>query len=352
MEGNMMSFLDKFSPGIPPEILDNQSYLELNKMVSLFKDFVSRHYILETYLDRDEQQADFSFCIRALERDFLVRAFKDLRFQYLAGDEVWGRVINFVNCWSAKNTLEHKHVNNIWFEMDFAEYEKDIPQPCLFFDASQVKNSRVSNEWLFETLKKLLDSNLVDSLRDEIKNVIRNLPPGTGLFQVGTMLARTEDRVRIFTHQLTREQITGYLKNIGWPGDSRKINNVFNFIDNYSDGNYIVDFDVTREGISEKSGINFGLKNNKNLSFFLEELAKHNLCNDLKKRGVLSWKGSSCRFLGQDYGQTALLKNISHFKVAYLPGEGIRIKAYLKVKGVYLKELFKNIAGKETALNF
>jgi len=343
VEGNIIKYLENVAPGVPPEIMSTESYLKLHKMASLFRDFVSEEYILETCLDRDEPCVDFSFCIRETERELLAGAFKEHCFKPLTGDEVWKRVINFVNSWSVKDVTSYKKVNNIWLEMDSGEHGKDIPRPCFFFDASQVKSgTSVDSEWVWEeALKKLLDDDLVDLLQDKLKTVIRCLPPGTALFQVGTMLSRNEDRVRIFTSELTREQTAWYLKNIGWPGNAGQIKKIFDLIDNFSDGRYIVDFDVTREGISEKTGINFGLGNSNVLPSFLGELAGHNLCTDLKKRGISSWKGSSCRFLGRDYGQTALLRNISHFKVAYSPGERIRVKAYLKVAGVYLKELFK-----------
>jgi hypothetical protein len=338
-----MNYLSKFSSDIPLEILDNESYLKLSKMLFLFKDFVSRDYGLETCLYNDEQQVDFAFCVRTMEREFLAQAFKELHFQPLAGDKAWDRVINFVNSWSAKNTATNANVENIWLEMDSEQYEKDIPCPCIFFDASQVtNNSNINNDWLFDqALKKLLDNDLVELLQNEVKAVIKCLPPGTGLFQVGIMLARNEDMVRICTSQLTMEQTVKYLNDIRWPGDLSKFDEIFDLMNRFVNGKYIVNFSVTQEGVPEKIGIEFRLKNSKILPCFLKELAEYNLCTDLKREGLLSWKGSSCQYLGRDYGQTSLLRNIAHFKAGYSSNEGIRVKAYLRIIGVYLKELFK-----------
>jgi hypothetical protein len=82
------------------------------------------------------------------------------------------------------------------------------------------------------------------------------------------------------------------------------------------------------------------------LPYFLEKLVTHRLCTDTKRRGVLAWPGSQGSFLGPDYGFTALIKNISHFKIGCSPQEGLQAKAYLRVEGIYLKELFKLNASK------
>ena len=161
------------------------------------------------------------------------------------------------------------------------------------------------------------------------------------------MLARNNDRVRIFTAELTREQVVGYLAAIGWPGPFARLAELFELVHALSDGQYIVDFDVTREGVSGKIGINFGLQTKKMLPYFLEKLVTYRLCTDTKRKGVLAWPGSQGSFLGPDYGYTALIKNISHFKIGCSAQEGLQAKAYLRLEGIYLKELFKLKASRQ-----
>jgi len=80
----------------------------------------------------------------------------------------------------------------------------------------------------------------------------------------------------------------------------------------------------------------------------------HRLCKDSKQRGVLSWPGSQGSFLGPEYGFTAIIKDISHFKVSYAPEEGIKVKAYLRFSGVYLKKMWvaKNQQSNKTMTRF
>jgi hypothetical protein len=177
--------------------------------------------------------------------------------------------------------------------MDYGEYDKQIPQPCFFFNASQIKKGTdVDEKLLSNALKQLLDIGQLESLWSRLRGVIQQLPPEVGLFQVGIMLARNSDRIRIFTAELTREQTSQYLSNIGWTGYFPELEGLFKFVHTYSDGQYILDFDVSREGISEKIGINFGLDNKANLAAFLDNLAEHQLCTAVKRRGVLAWPGS------------------------------------------------------------
>ncbi len=73
----------------------------------------------------------------------------------------------------------------------------------------------------------------------------------------------------------------------------------------------------------------------------MENLVNQGQCDEDKRKVVLAWKGSSCSFFGKDYGQTAIIKDISHFKVTYSPGIGLTSKVYLRAAGYYLKQLFK-----------
>jgi hypothetical protein len=63
-----------------------------------------------------------------------------------------------------------------------------------------------------------------------------------------------------------------------------------------------------------------------------------------KKKGSTGLARQQRILLGSDYGYTALLKDISHFKISCSPEEGLKAKAYLRVTGIYLKELFKTNA--------
>lgn len=334
MQGNLLKYINTIVPGLPVGIISTDTRRKLKNLAALFSDFAASEYIMESCLNSAEAEIDFSFRVLAEEKACLINGFKSDSFSFLTADAAWLRIVDFINYWP-------QDIEDVWLEMDYGEYAKQFPQPCFFFNAeSIVKNREVDYALLFTALRVLIEPARVDLLKDNLKKVIQQLPPDAGLFQVGTMLARNTDRVRIFTNELSREQIFDYLAAIGWQGAFTRLEEVFHLLHGYSDGQYLLDFDVTEEGISSKIGINFGLKNEPALPAFLDNLAACQLCTDSKKKGVLTWSGSQGIFLGSDYGFTALIKDISHFKASYSPDEDLKVKAYLRFSGIYLKKIF------------
>lgn len=334
LNGNFKNYLDSMAGNLPPEIVAEATYRQIYETALLFSDLAASEYIMETHLNTAAAEVDFSFRVLSQEKACLTSGLQN-NFSTLAAGGTWKKIIDFVNFWPSA-------IGDIWFEMDYGEYEKPIPQPCFFFNASKIKvGTEVQEQLLFNAIKHLLDVEQLELLWTNLEGVIHQLPPEAGLFQVGVMLARNNDRVRIFTAELTREQVMEYLYAIGWPGPYSRLTELFELVHPLSDGRYILDFDVTRQGVSGKIGINFGLQTQKMLPYFLEKLVAHRLCTDTKRKGVLAWPGSKGSFLGSDYGYTALIKNISHFKIGCSAQEGLQAKAYLRVEGIYLKELFK-----------
>ncbi len=336
MNGNLKNYLDSMAGNLPPEIISPETFSQIYKMADLFADFAASEYIMETHLYTDAAEADFSWRVLADEKACLENGLKSEHLSALAGSNTWAKIVDFINFWPPA-------MADIWLEMDYDELDKPIPQPCFFFNAEAVKKgSIVDEELLFRALEHLADREKLNLLRPHLLKAVDQLPSEIGLFQVGVMLARHSDRVRIFTGELTREQLLDYLSNIGWKGPLPQLQELFELVHPYSDGNYILDFDVSRQGISEKIGINFGLETKEILPDFLENLINHQLCTDKKRNGVIAWPGSFGSYLGSGYGYTALLKDISHFKIACSPEAGLKAKAYLRVAGVYMQELFKN----------
>lgn len=334
MNGNIKQYLDGIGTTLPLEIISQETRQKIDRIAVCFKDFAASEYIMETSLTSEIAQVDFSLRVLNEEKECLINGLQNSYFASMAGNGSWIRVADFVKSWS-------NDIDDIWLEMDYDEYDQQIPQPCFFFNSSQIKNGTVIDiDLLLAKIKPLLDSEQLEAIGPNIQFVIQQLPSEVGLFQVGMMLARTNDQVRIFTAELNREQTQNYLTRIGWTGSFSRLNNLFELVDQYSDGQYILDFDVSSQGVSKKIGINFGLRKNQMLPSFLDNLEEHQLCIDIKKRGVLAWSGSEGCFLGHDYGFTTIIKDISHFKVSLLPEGGFTVKAYLRYSGVYLKKMF------------
>lgn len=334
MKGNVTEYLSAIASSLPPEIVSESSFHRILDISSRwFSNFAASEYIMETCLDTSESEADFSFRVLKGERANLIKGLTDSIFM-TADNAIWKKLSALVEYWPGD-------IDDIWLEFDYNEFSSIIPQPCIFFNAGNIKTRGTYNEQpLLNMLGTLIDTDQLQVLMPEINQVIHKLPPKVGLFQVGVMLSRHNDRIRVFTSELTRAQIEEYLAQINWPGSLVHLAEVIDMVSEFSEECFILDFDVSSRGVSSKIGINFGLKEKNMLPGFLQNLQTHKLCIPAKQDGVLAWSGSLGGYLGEDYGYSALIRNISHFKIALLPDENIRVKAYLRIAGFYFKQLF------------
>ncbi|MGI6711851.1 MAG: hypothetical protein ACOX4L_03830 [Bacillota bacterium] len=337
MTGNVIAYLDNIKEDIPPEILSPENYVRLRKMAVFFQDVAASKYILETHLNTEDPFVDFSFRVLETEKDILGEALNRSILPQAGKNQVWQRLQDFITCWSQDDLPSSHKVRNIWFELDYKQAENKIPEPCFFFDAAKITrgfSSEISDAYLWwseKALGSLLGDRQLNLLRESLNQVVRLLPWGkiadTGvMLGTGVMLARKEDRVRIYTSPLTSEQIEDFLKKISWPGRYGALEKMFLLADDLCKPYYVFGFDVTPEGIAEKVGMEIRLKNHQVLPAFLRNLVEKGLCTDVKRKGILSWRGIDYKYLGREYGQTLIVKDISHFKVSWETGKDLGVK--------------------------
>jgi hypothetical protein len=336
MQGNVLAYWQATRAGLPPEIVGEASSRRIDRTAAAFRHFSASEYILESRLGCDQAETDFSLRVLAREEGpALLAGLQSPDFASLSADPAWEKVLDFVSRWP-------REMADVWLEMDDDEMAGPLPRPCFFFSAAAIKDGgKVNRELLRAALSPLLEEQQLDSLWGNLNTVIGQLPPEVGVFQIGVMLARQQNRVRIFTRELSREQADAYLDAIRWPGPWHSLQELWRIVQPYSDGRYILDFDISQPGISEKLGINFGLDQKRNLADFTAHLTEKGLCTATKAAGVQAWSGSQGKFLGPDYGFTALLKNISHFKLTCDGEAGLQAKAYLGIMGIYLAKLWR-----------
>lgn len=137
------------------------------------------------------------------------------------------------------------------------------------------------------------------------------------------MLSKKQNCVRLFTNEMTTDEIIAYLKALNWNGNFKKLLVLFNFLNLYIDKQYILDFDIFKDLISSKIGINFSLDYNKSniLILFLRKLVDMKLCNRENIEKICSFISSNDK---------NILKYISHFKIS-VDNDLIYTKIYLKL---------------------
>lgn len=288
----------------------------LEKYKNSFKDIMkikTDEVVLETHLLDSKSEVDFSIKIdKNFISEFDEVMNNDNMKKNIFENKIWNKINNYRVLWEN----EKDKVDNIWFEVDYETMNNGIVNPCIFIDGINICNNNY-----IEHLKYLLDKETLKDLEGNIKRVVDIILKKSNIFQFGVMLSRKEKALRIFTYELTYLEYIECLKKLEWKGDFSQLESIFEFLNVFSEKQYILDFNVYEDGISEKIGINFGVMNNAVLSKFLDKLFSIGLCVEEKRKEILNWTKI---YNGR------ISREISHIKMSIYK-DMVDIKFYLRV---------------------
>lgn len=234
------------------------------------------------------------------------------------------------NCdYSIRVDTGSDRVREYWYELDGEECRKEEIVPCYFIDASAVARGQDNHPFYETALVRLAGKERVQRLTPMLDRCVSCLGGKSGrLYQIGAMTGRgQQESLRLFTQELTREELTAYLAALDWRGDLTALDGELRQLEPFCEGRqFILDFDVFEHHISEKIGLNFGTrrKDPETVEAWLSYLEQRGLCLPGKKRDVL-------RFITAYPSHTPFIQNdISHFKLPFVHGQVTMAKAYLR----------------------
>ncbi|MBQ9480081.1 MAG: hypothetical protein IJU71_11085, partial [Selenomonadaceae bacterium] len=219
-----------------------------------------------------------------------------------------------------------------WLELDFDECADNPIRPCRFIDARKLRRaadidgacSMIATVETIEAVKPMLS---------------RALRAGGVLYQIGSMAGRDQfDSLRVFIDDARRADVIGCLRRMDWSGDLDRVNEIMAELEPLVEHrNFIVDFDVFADHISDKLGLNFGSRNKTTAAIdrLLELLKSKGLCVEDKRADVLRFINAFPTF--EPYMQN----DISHFKLAFEGGRVTKAKAYLRQGDVRYQHDFR-----------
>ncbi|QGT99852.1 hypothetical protein SYNTR_1259 [Candidatus Syntrophocurvum alkaliphilum] len=331
MSVNLQELVQQTLPYAPEGLISSQTAADIHRLTDFFSDLSISEYILETSLEDKLGDVDISFRVLQEEAIAMREAFLNPSFYPLTAEVSWHKIMEFCNKWPAK-------VQDIWIEMDQAEYRTSLPKPCFFYNSEAIKSKMgIEHSLLNNQLEILLGRETTKELESNLYKVIKSLPEGMRLFQIGAMLARNNDRIRLVTHGMKWDIVETWFDKLKWIDVKPPINKWKHLSERYSDSWYNVDIDVTTQGIPSKIGYEIQLKTIKDLPLFLDSLVDAGLCIPEKQAMILKWSGSRGQYMGKEAGYCALINNICHFKLTWSPDNGLSAKVYLRVKAVSLK---------------
>lgn len=293
-------------------------------LATAFSGFESQETIQEIELSAAGRQADYSFRLDRRDRETALAFLQ--QSPLLRSRPAWQAVTGLCALWCNNRTDFSSRVNNIWLEMDYETCRQGLPEPCVFFDISQLRPQE-ERGWLDPALATLLGAEHGAALRPRLDFCIDALAGrNRQLFQLGVMLGRQATAIRLFTSDMTREGLLGYLAEVNWPGNLPELTAQLEALEPFA-RKFILDFDVMPEGISEKIGVNFGLRRSGDAAVddFLAFAAARQLCREGKREGVRD------RLAAAPDPVELIFSDISHFKlVISQAGQPKKLKAYLR----------------------
>lgn len=259
----------------------------------------------------------------------------------------WSMVLDLLEGWHrGDRSLEPIH--DTWLEFDIDPNAPGLPEPSFFFgfDDTLTQNHPELAESL---VNRLLGSQLGGSAQERLRSCFAALPPRAVIFQVGVMLPRKTDEVRLCLRGLEPAEIPTYLRQVGWPGSCDELRGFLAEISPLTDA---VGLDLSvGDAVMPQIGFEFEIKSGasgkRKLNLFLRTLVDLGLCLEAKGDAILGWLGYSTEHsdrtrwpahllkaseaFGGDVAST-FVRTLNHIKIGYQEGRPTSAKAYLGVR--------------------
>ncbi|MCF2970436.1 2OG-Fe(II) oxygenase [Synechococcus sp. Nb3U1] len=346
--------LQVIQPSVPVELLDAESWQGIQAIAQLLPASLTNFFGFECRLGIPEAAGDFLICLDAKEAGRNTLASAEYGASLLQSEPIWQRIHQLGQHWQSAGSLLSERVHNIWLEFDVERSGPvSTPLPSCFIGSLPIYGNPVEGDeihhWLLnEPLTLLRGEALPTSVQATVLRCLQALPIGAYVFQVGLMLARRNDWVRLCIRDIDPDQILTYLDTIGWPGSLAGLEQLLNQLEPTVDR---IDLDLDVEGsIGPKLGLECYLigqpARDPRWSHFLDSLVALGLCLPQKREALLRYPGyvrerhypetwphplqKLSQLLGPDC-ESVFYRGLHHIKVVYRGEQVLEAKAYLAV---------------------
>ncbi|MFQ3612473.1 MAG: 2OG-Fe(II) oxygenase [Cyanobacteriota bacterium] len=341
-------------PSVPDELLDAESWQGIQAIAQWLPGSLTNFFGFECRLGIPEAAGDFLICLDAQEAGRNTLASAEYGASLLQSEPIWQRIHQLGQHWQAAGSLLSERVHNMWLEFD-VERSGSVatPLPSCFIGSLPIYGNPTEGDeihhWLLtEPLTLLRGEALPTCVQAMVLRCLQALPIGAYVFQVGLMLARHNDWVRLCIRDIDPDQILAYLDSIGWPGSLSGLEQLLHQLEPTVDR---IDLDLDVEGsIGPKLGLECYLMGqparDPRWGKFLDTLVSMGLCLPQKREALLRYPGyvrerhfpetwprplqKLSRLLGPDC-ESVFYRGLHHIKVVYRGEQALEAKAYLAV---------------------
>jgi hypothetical protein len=349
-------------------IVSKENFENIQRVSRFFPGNLTTFLGFETRLGEQTNKADFAFAISGIgkDRDILKDLLEnnDPAKGFLKHSE-WKHISDFAKSWSDPTSEISDKIQCFWLEFDRPGKTPDILVPSVFFGPTKTENNDPSQyTWVTEIAIPLLKGQKIsEEIAALINNCLRKMPKNATLFQVGTMLSRDVNAIRLHINRLHPDQIIPYLKDIGWKHDTIELHHLLDDFKGFVD-RFVISYDITDKGIDSKIGIELSFSDNnfqneQRWEKFLDYLVEKEMCIPEKRNALLSYTSVdeneainisgmkpiiSATGYSDDLNQSKIVRYINHIKIVFEPEKQIIAKAYPAVR------LFESIDESQTKM--
>jgi hypothetical protein len=343
---------------ISPEALE-----DIRNVTGRLPGAITDFFGFERELGTDRARADLGICCRISHGSREVLSGRKQGWDPLSTFQeqaIWRRIGMFCKEWGNPASPLYEAVHNLWFEFDIDGSRPPAPIPSIFIGSYQLQSSAAEGglqgmprEWAWLTnlaLPILLGAEIKPAVGRQASRCVNFLPLKVRVFQVGLMLARDSQAMRLCMRGIAMSQIAEYLKALEWEGDCIELENL---LDSLEDRVERIDLavDITDHVLS-KIGLECYLgATEAQLLAFLDHLISHRLCTSVEAEALSMWPGivdeamlpeawpkdllAASRELGGRL-RSAFVRKLHHVKLDYRTAAPLRAKAYLGVHHKWL----------------
>jgi hypothetical protein len=354
--GSLTDYLTLMEAHLPTALIDAAQWEEIRAIGQFFPSAITTFFGFECRLGVADAKADFLFCADAAEagrRVLAANAYGIDLPETLFAHPVWQNLRQFSTNWESEASPLYDQVQNIWLEFDTAEQlDTVLPVPSCFFAPTPLFRSTVIEGvhpygWVWQrALPLMLGRDLPSAIETMLLRCLAHLPEEAYVFQIGVMLARQSDAVRLCIRNISPQDVVPYLLHLHWSGNAEGLHGVLNDIAAFTDR---VDLDIDiGDRLFPKIGLECYLHKQPRFEdrwhTLLDWLVLQGHCSLPKRQALLEYPGyirertdprlwpDSLRkltgLLGPNY-ESVVFKGLHHIKLVYQDAKVHEAKAYL-----------------------
>src|SRR5262245_41393383 len=141
-----------------------------------------------------------------------------------AHDPVWRRIRALSTGLHDQSLAEFQSVNVMGLEYDLPSTATPVSHPAVFFELNADAELRAPR--LIALARELLGRPLPPAGAALLRRCVDALPASSAPFQLGAMLSRPGQALRLVVSEVPPNRVAGYLRAIGWVGEDRTVANV------------------------------------------------------------------------------------------------------------------------------